>query len=113
MTLRDSEIGLIIPGQPLASRFGPEQYEPCEIRQIDALVEDQRREHSAIGEKGAAMALRQVLTISGFGHLRLPFLMTLISRVLAATHACLVTSASLEVEIGRRECAIANQLPIN
>ena len=63
MAPRNREIGLIVSLETFASCFGIEQCEDRKVRQIETFVKDQLCQLAAIGEKRAAMAERQIVTI--------------------------------------------------
>ena len=50
------------------------QVEGREVRQIDAMMIDQARLHTAVGEEDRAAELRQIVSV--FGHLISPLLLT-------------------------------------
>ena len=62
---RDREVAGVILLQFLPALGIIEQHERGEVRQFNSLVKYQRRFHAAIGEKYAALALRQVLSVLG------------------------------------------------
>ena len=65
MIARNRQIAGVILLQLLPAFGAVEQHKGGEMRQLDSLVEYQRRFHTAIGEENAAAPLRKIISVSG------------------------------------------------